>query len=172
MTDFLEGLVGEHIEAHRRHHAMVGAPPSNPLRVDAGWPLLHRAATLQGGTSGRSYVYAESVIVTGRLPAWFGPRLESGRDPIGRILGEAGLAVTRHDMHGAVGAHVAGPRADRPAAGDCLLARTYRMDVEQTPVMVITEWFLTSLGPFLEGLIEEVDGAADPGRRPRTRHQG
>ena len=150
VTDFLEGLVGERIEAYGRHHVTVGAPPSNPLQVEEGQPLLQRAATLRGGTSGRSYVYAESVIVTSRLPAWFGPRLESGRDPIGRMLGEAGLAVTRQDVVGAVGVLAVGSRTDRPSAGDCLLARTYRIDIERTPLMIITEWFLTSVGPFLE----------------------
>jgi chorismate-pyruvate lyase len=33
--------------------------------------------------------------------------------------------------------------------GDVLFARTYRIDSEQTPLMVITEWFLTTLNPFL-----------------------
>ncbi len=33
--------------------------------------------------------------------------------------------------------------------GDYLVARTYRIDSEQTPVMIITEWFLKTLIPFL-----------------------
>jgi chorismate-pyruvate lyase len=32
---------------------------------------------------------------------------------------------------------------------DYLLARTYRIDSEQAPVMIITEWFLETLTPFL-----------------------
>ncbi len=35
------------------------------------------------------------------------------------------------------------------AVGDCLLARTYRIDTEGVPVMIITEWFLSSLERFL-----------------------
>lgn len=49
-----------------------------------------------------------------------------------------------------------GPEATRPSAGgilavpdDCLLARTYRLEIDGLAVMVISEWFLRSLEPFL-----------------------
>jgi chorismate-pyruvate lyase len=35
------------------------------------------------------------------------------------------------------------------AIGDYVLDRTYRIDVGRSPVMVITEWFLTALIPYL-----------------------
>jgi chorismate-pyruvate lyase len=35
------------------------------------------------------------------------------------------------------------------ALDDYLLARSYRLDAKQTPVMVIAEWFLTALIPSL-----------------------
>jgi chorismate-pyruvate lyase len=35
------------------------------------------------------------------------------------------------------------------ALGDFLLARTYRLDAEGTPLMVIAEWFLATLEEFL-----------------------
>jgi len=146
VTDFLEQLVGETIEAHSHHHHMVEAHNANGLRVEEGAPLLHRAATLRGRTSGRSYVYAESIIAVGRLPTGFCHRLETSTDPIGRILDETGIAVTRRGVGGQDG--VLRSNSD-VKIGDYLLARTYRIDSEQTPVMIITEWFLETLIPFL-----------------------
>jgi chorismate-pyruvate lyase len=146
VTDFLEQLVSETIDAHAHRHDIIEADNADGLGVEKGELLLHRAATLRGRTSGRSYVYAESVIVVGRLPTGFGNQLETGTDPIGRILKEMGVAVTRQgvgDPHGAP------RRNNHMKVGEYLFARTYRIDSQQTPVMIITEWFLKTLIPFL-----------------------
>jgi chorismate-pyruvate lyase len=148
VTNFLEQLVGESIDAQAHHHDIIGAPTSNDLMVAEGEPLLHRAATLRGRISGSSYVYAESVIVTSRLPTRFRLRLESSIDPIGRILDEMGIAVTREKPVELPGFDVSRPNGAM-SVGDYLLARTYRIDSERSPVMVITEWFLRTLNPFL-----------------------
>ena len=148
VTEFLEQLVNESIVARAHHHHTIEAPISNDLDAAEGEPLLQRAATLRGQKSGSSYVYAESVIVTNRLPIRFCLRLESGTDPIGRILDEMGIAVTRKNLGEP---HVFAD--SRPTGAvklrDCLLARTYRIESDQTPLMVITEWFLKTLSPFL-----------------------
>jgi len=149
VTTFLEQLVGECIDAHAHQHEMIGASASNELRVAQGQPLLQRAATLQGRTSGSSYVYAESVIVTSRLPSTFCHRLQSSSDPIGRILNEMCIAVTRHDLIELNTSIVFRPWNFDVTVGDCLLARIYRIDADRTPVMLVTEWFLTTLIPFL-----------------------
>ena len=146
VTEFLEQLVGENIEAHTHRHDVVEAHHANGLGVEEGEPLLHRAATLRGRTSGCSYVYTESIIVLGRLPTSFCNRLETSADPIGRILEEMGIAVTRQSVGGQDG--VLRPNSD-VEVGDCLLARIYRLDSGQTPVMIITEWFLETLIPFV-----------------------
>jgi chorismate-pyruvate lyase len=147
VTNFLEQLVGESVDAQVHHQETVAAPPSNDLEVAEGAPLLQRVATLRGRRTGSPYVYAESVIVTNRLPTGFCLRLESSTDPIGRILHDMGIAITRQNLVGPGGAD------SRPEGavnvGDVLFARTYRIDSEQTPLMVITEWFLTTLNPFL-----------------------
>ena len=146
VTNFLEKLVNEKIVASAHHHDMIEARKGNPLRVEEGEPLLRRAATLQGAESGRSYVYAQSVIVVGRLPSGFCNQLETSSDPIGRVLDEMGIAVIRQSVGEPVGA----PRPNSDVkVGDYLLARTYRLDSDQTPVMMITEWFLKTLAPFL-----------------------
>jgi chorismate-pyruvate lyase len=98
--------------------------------------------------SGSPYVYAESVIVTSRLPTRFCLRLESSIDPIGRILDEMGIAVTRESLVKPRELYDTRP-TEAMKVGDCLLTRTYRVDFQRVPVMVITEWFLRTLKPFL-----------------------
>jgi chorismate-pyruvate lyase len=146
VTDFLEQLVDEKIVAYAHHHDMIKAHKGNRLRVEEGEPLLRRAATLRGAKSGRSYVYAESVIVVGRLPTGFSNLLETGSEPIGRVLDDMGIAVIRQGVGEPDGAPQ--PNSDTKV-DDCLLARSYRLDSDQTPVMIITEWFLKTLVPFL-----------------------
>lgn len=148
VTDFLEQLVGEKIDAHIQHHDIVEAHNANGLRVGEGEPLLHRAATLQGRTSGCSYVYAESVIAVRRLPTTFCKQLETSTDPIGRILDEMGIAVTREGVGEPDGFFIPRPNGDVNVS-DYLLARTYRIDCADTPVMIITEWFLKTLIHFV-----------------------
>jgi chorismate-pyruvate lyase len=148
VTEFLEQLVGEPIDAQAQHHHVLASPRSNNLGAEEGEPLLERAATLRGRISGSSYVYAESLMVTRRLPKSFCLRLESGVDPIGRILDELGIAVTRENL--VEPDDFAARRAQSATlVDDYLLARTYRIDSERTPLMVITEWFLKTLNPFL-----------------------
>jgi len=148
VTNFLEQLVGEPIDALALHHDILAADTANDLRVADGEPLLHRAATLRGRISGCSYVYAESVIVMSRLPTRFCHRLETSIDPIGRILDEMGIAVTREDFVEPAGFVVSRHNGEM-RSGDCLLARAYRIDSGQSPVILITEWFLKTLTPFV-----------------------
>jgi chorismate-pyruvate lyase len=146
VTDFLEQLVGENIVASTHRHDMIEAHKGNRLRVEEGEPLLLRAATLQGAKSGCSYVYAESAIVVGRLPPGFCNQLETGREPIGRVLEEMGIAVIRQ---GVGEPHDAPQPNSDVEVGGYLFARSYRLDSDKTPVMTITEWFLETLIPFL-----------------------
>jgi chorismate-pyruvate lyase len=146
VTDFLEQLVGETIDAHTHRQDIVEAHNATGLGVEETEPLLHREATLRGRATGRSYVYAESLIVVGRLPIGFCRQLVTSTDPIGRILEEMGIAVSRQGVGEPAGA----PRSNSDmTVDDYLLARTYRIDSEQAPVMIITEWFLETLIPFL-----------------------
>ncbi len=119
VTEFLDQLVGEGIVAHAWHHEMIGARASDDVLVEESQPLLHRAATLRGCISGCSYVYAESVIVTSRLPAGLSHRLESTSDPIGRILHEVGIVVSREDL-----VHPYGPMVSRPWNANATVAIT------------------------------------------------
>ena len=145
VTEFLEQLMGEPIEADERCHTTIEVDSPNSLGVSPGLPLLKRTVVLRGRRSSRPYVYAESLLVPGRLPAVFFKRLETSADPIGRILTEECIDFTR------VGLPPPGPRPsfgvtdDELASDRCILARRYRVDVATTPVMEIAEWFLSSL---------------------------
>ncbi len=149
VTNFLEELVGERIAAERCHHVRIGAPAANDLGVDEGEPLLCRAAVLQGCVSGNPYVYAESLIVVSRLPAGFLHRLETSSDPIGRLLDETGTAVTRKHLLGGQGPAIGRwSNFDEITRGH-VLDRAYRIDFRHRALMIVTEWFLRTLGPFL-----------------------
>jgi chorismate-pyruvate lyase len=148
VTNYLEELVSERIAAKRYRHERIDAPTLNGLGVEEGEPLLRRAATLHGSVSGYPYVYAESVIVVSRLPSSFFHRLETSSDPIGRVLDEVGIATTREDVVERLGIAMDRPwNFDQIVRGH-LLARTYRIDSEQTPLMIISEWFLGTLARF------------------------
>jgi chorismate-pyruvate lyase len=151
VTAFLEHLVGEPVDADVGLHVTTTADPGNALGVAEGRPLLARSALLTGRRTARPYVYAESLIDPGPLPEGVRRRLAGGRDPIGRILEEEGMAVSREPLGGPVGVVSPAPAARARASGDHLLARTYRLVFGGVPVMVITEWFLPSLRPFLDG---------------------
>ena len=148
VTSFLEELVGERIAAERYHHDRIGAPALNNLGVEEGEPLLRRVATLQGSVSGYPYVYAESMIVVSRLPARFFHRLETSSDPIGRLLDEAKIAAIRKDLVDRLGIAMDRPWNFDEIVHGYLLARTYRIDSKETPLMIISEWFLETLASF------------------------
>jgi chorismate-pyruvate lyase len=148
VTALVERLVGEPIDAQVQSQYAMPADRSNGLGVEVGHPLLVRTAVLTGRRSGRPFVYAESVLVPSRLPERFCVRIGTAGLPIGRILEEEGIAVTRSPVGGS-GRGTETVRSAAPLATDHLLYRTYRVDVEGSPAMVIAEWFLASLEQFV-----------------------
>lgn len=142
VTELLEDLVGEPIDADRRAHTTSAAEAGNPLAVEPGRPLVHRAAVLHGRTTGRPYVYAESTIAADRLPAEVGRRLATTSDPIGRLLVEHGLSVARTPLGPVHPAELVADPGLARAVGNAVYARRYRIDVAGRPAMIISEWFL------------------------------
>jgi len=141
VTELLEQLAGEPVDAAVLSQRTVPAAPGNVLTVEPGTGLLRRAALLTGRASGRRFVYAESMIVGTLLPRSVGTRLASGRDPIGRVLADRGL-VTRREA-------LADP--DRPAVADeglarllggTVLSRRYCIVLDGSRTFDISEWFL------------------------------
>jgi chorismate-pyruvate lyase len=149
VTATLEVLVGEPVDATVLGQCAVVSDGAGALAVPEGHPLLCRAATLHGRHSGRPYVEAVTLLVPGRLPAGFGDRLGSGGQPIGRLLEAEGIEVTRVALADVDPlARAVWPEA-APPPETVRLSRTYRVDTGGRPVMVISEWFLTTVDRFL-----------------------
>ena len=149
VTSCLEQLVGEPVDACDRRHLMTRAGVGNLLGVAEGEALLQRSAELRGRTSAQPFMRAESILVPRRLPSSFFTQLETSNDPIGRILCREGIALTRcalppPSQSGAM------TFAGFQKPGEHLLARTYRLEDDAVAVMMITEWFLVGLEPFLK----------------------
>jgi chorismate-pyruvate lyase len=141
VTEFLELLAGEPIDADIRFQKVGPAGGDNPLGLVPDAEVLRRAVLLTGRTTGRTFVYAESAIDAHRLPGPVRRQLETSRDPIGRVLLDHRLAVRREPL--------AGPVVAKGAGGDITtllhsapLSRRYRIILDSAPAMVVSEWFL------------------------------
>jgi chorismate-pyruvate lyase len=141
VTEFLERLAGEPVDADivsrqrgpAGDHALLGLTPDVAV--------MHRAVLLTGRTTTRRFVYAESAIVSERLPGPVCRRLETSRDPIGRVLSEYGLRLRREPLADPVVPRVVGEDI-RPLLGTSVFWRRYRIIVDGHPVMLVSEWFL------------------------------
>ena len=149
VTALLEQLVHEPVDAFVHRQLMTRAGAGNLLEVGEDDALLQRSAELRGRISAQPFMRAESLLVPSRLPNSVLTQLETSNDPIGRILYREGITFTRSPLPPPE------PSASAPTAGSqmpCkhLLARAYRLEVDKVAVMVIAEWFLDNLEPFLE----------------------
>ncbi len=111
------------------------------LELQGGEEVLRRTILLRGASTGTNYLYADSVLVTDRLPAVVRAGLVETDKPIGRLLVEARTETFRDIL-----------RAGTEPAGDCashfgideddlLIFRTYTVKAEGRPIMLITEKF-------------------------------
>lgn len=152
VTEFLETLAGERIDADVVSQRAEPAGDNNPLGLRPDAQLLRRAVLLIGRTSGRAFVYAESAIALGRLPDGVRHRLEQSRDPIGRVLLDHHLRIRREPL--------AGPFVAAPIGGEIAtllrgasLSRRYRIRIAGEAAIVVSEWFL---GAVTEALASQV----------------
>lgn len=117
------------------NHALELAPDDEALR---------RRVILRGGETGRSFVYAESLIALERLH----PRVRRGlldtSAPIGKLLTSVRAETFREILSmsrapaGTLGVHFA------LGAAEELFSRTYRIVSGRRPIMLITEKFPTT----------------------------
>ena len=141
VTEFLEGLVKERVYADKLEQVQTTASSANRLSVELGHPLTRRIVLLRGQESSLAYLYAETLLVSSRIPWTTRNRLETSTDPIGRVLAEQGCALTRVPLPS---------EREYPKAIDhFILAREYRVDLGGFPVMEISEWFLPALEDFI-----------------------
>jgi chorismate-pyruvate lyase len=148
VTEVLEELVREPVLAHKLDQGETTAAEGNRLAVEPGHPLARRVTLIRGERSWRAYLYADTLIATDRLPSGTWRRLTTSNDPIGRVIAEDGLPMTRVGV-----TPERQPLRLRPPGwtGEPIYARRYRLDIASQPVMEIAEWFLPDLNDFLGG---------------------
>lgn len=144
VTSFIEAVSGEPLVATvlDQHLASTGV---DPRRAGAAQErLLHRSALLTGASTGEHFAYAHSTILVDRLSASVRTELESTNAPIGRIL------ASHH--HTAAIEPLREPSLDDLPVRALLapgtspvVARRYLMGIEGTSVMVVAEWFFSTL---------------------------
>jgi chorismate-pyruvate lyase len=144
VTEFLEDLAGEPIDADILVHRVVPAGDGNALGLIPDAELLRRAVLLTGRATGRVFVYAESAIAAGRLPAPVRQRLERSRDPIGRVLLDHRLTVRREPVAGPVVAETVDEETGA-LLRRAPLSRRYRIMIGSDPAFVVSEWFLEAV---------------------------
>ena len=143
----LEAAFLEPIGLRKISLEMLSAPaPVEDLDLPAGAPLLARKILHYGETSGRSYLYAESLLALDRLPPRFREELMQSDTPMGRLWSEHKmetwkelLVVCRHRMD------ELSPYLESDAGAECLMRR-YRLISGGRPLMSIEEHFPARYG--------------------------
>ena len=141
VTQFLEHLAGEPVDADVLAQGTEPAGFDDVLGLEPGEPLLRREVLLTGRDTGRRFVYAESGIAADRLPAPLRNRLEQSREPIGRVLLDHGVGIRRTALAGSVVARSTDGRVEA-LIRDAPLSRRYLIVSDGDPVIVVNEWFL------------------------------
>jgi chorismate-pyruvate lyase len=142
VTELLEALFNEPVDAERLRHESFEARADNPINLDEGCELLHRAALLRGRVTRRPYLYAESLIACDRLPQAVTALLRKTDTPLGRALLAQDLVFRRKML---------GPPRSSPMSSDEQLLnlirsvdakRSYQILIDDVPVVAVDEWFL------------------------------
>ncbi len=141
VTELLQQLTGEPVDADVQAQWSTPAGPDNPLGLDAGADMMHRTVLLRGRATGRAFVYAESSIAPARIPAPVRRRLEQSRDPIGRVLSEHALTAERELLPGPASADHADATIT-PQLAAAPVSRRYRILLGTGPAFAVDEWFL------------------------------
>jgi chorismate lyase len=160
VTEFLEHLAGEPIDADVRRQKSGPAGTDDLLGLVPSAEVIRRAVLLTGRATGRSFVYAESTIAAGRLPGSVRLRLETSRDPIGRVLLDHHLGVRREDF-GGTGPSKGFDGEKVTLLRRAVLSRRYRIILDGAPAMVVSEWFLQSASAALAAHLRPSTGPGD-----------
>ena len=145
LTDTLEAAFLEPIGLRKLSADILPArEPVDGLDLATGERILDRKIILYGETSGRPYIYAESLLALDRLPPRFREELMHSDTPMGRLWSEYKMETWKELLH--VARH---PAADldehlQIAADTECLTRRYRLISGGRPLMVIQEQFPVS----------------------------
>jgi len=148
VTRILEACAGEEMDLIKLAHSVLPWSSGDAcLDLSEGDDVLSRMILLKGSESGRTYLFAESQIVPGRLH----PRLRHGLyhsdAPIGWLLWENRVETVRELMKW--GVEPAGTCSSHFEIDprEALVSRTYRIISQRQPIMLITEKFPAACFP-------------------------
>lgn len=142
VTDIVETYAGERVRVCKLFQGLIEAGEAIPeMELEADAPILFRKILLQGRISGKSLLYAESVIAPDRLGAKIREQLLQAALPIGHLIIKNRIETFREIL--TWGKESAGPLATYfgvPTA-ERVVFRTYRIFAGGRPIMMITEKF-------------------------------
>ncbi len=142
LTNLLEVFLNEPIGVIKLSEEIVSiATDILPLEIKAGTEVLERQILLQGKTSRRNWLYADSIIVLERVEEKFREKLIKSHTPIGKLWREHKTETFKEIVTYAL--EPARDLADyfEIKREDKLLSRTYRVFSNRRPIMTITEKF-------------------------------
>ena len=146
----IDGTVTKFLEAYAMEPVAVTLLGQEPRRLEdadrwlelpAAARILRRRVMLIGGQTGRLYVFAESLIVPGRLSAPMRDSLTREPGGLGKILLDSELETRREGLWYGREQLADLPGAVRALCDGDFLTRTYRVIAGGAPLMAITERF-------------------------------
>ncbi|MCP4108045.1 MAG: DUF98 domain-containing protein [Desulfobacteraceae bacterium] len=142
LTKILEAYLNEELNVVKlAENTVPSARIILPLKINAGRNIIERKILLQGKTSRKNWLYAESFIVPDRLDDKFKEKLLVTGEPIGKLWLEYRMEIFKEIISSA--RETAGDLSEyfEIEAEDMLLCRTYRVFSGRKPIMMITEKF-------------------------------
>ena len=142
LTKILETYLNEIIQVVKISEKIIPITQDiAPLDIRAGTEVMKRNILLQGETSQRNWLYAESTIVLERIGKKFREQLINSHIPIGKLWLEHKTETFKEVI-----ASAREPANDLSnyfniQKEDKLIYRTYRVFSERQPIMMITEKF-------------------------------
>jgi len=158
LTDTVQAIFNEPIGLKKLTISVAPSrEPIDVLALEAGEPIMERRVLIFGETTGRTYVYAESILAVRRLPESFRAALLTSNEPLGRLWSRHKLETWKDLLSVTSGP----PRHPDSffSVNDSreLITRTYRLLSGGHPLMRITEYFPAAYA-------EHSVAAADRGR--------
>lgn len=142
VTDILEAYLMEQIRIVKLSERLMPAPVDNRyMGYEAGTEVIDRTVLLQGKISRKNFIYAESIIVPGRLETAFQKALLETKTPIGKIWMEQRVETFKEIKDSALEASKELSEYFLISPSDKLLTRTYCVYTDDQAVMMITEKF-------------------------------
>lgn len=142
ITDLIETYTGETIKVKKLSENITELDDElSPMLLNPGAPVIDRKILLQGGISGRNYVYAESTIALERLDDPIREELLTTKKPIGKVWLENKVEIFKENIE--TGKEPARELAHYfdIAPDENLLFRTYCVLSNRQYTMMITEKF-------------------------------